>query len=154
MLLSKATVNYLKNENTVLTKIKSVLKPDSLNKDVTGSYDNLMAQADRLKDFISKGISGVDYQTYLNDDEHISPAFLMPAQLNESAERQDFIEAVINFESKANTKIYDYEAAMGYNAPNRNAEIDYALMEQPHVKDLMSFIVNLQTRATLALVKQ
>lgn len=152
--LNKATVNYMRNEDAALTEVKSLVITDSLNNDLKSAYDELMTQADRLKDAIIKGISGVDYRTYLNDDDNISPDWLMPAQFNSFEEKQHFVEAAIAFEKTSRTSIYDYEKDMGFEAPNRGAEIDYALMMQPHVKDLMSFITNLQTKAALTLIKK
>lgn len=152
--LSKATVNYMKNEDEALSQVKSLLVFDSTNNDVADAYSKLMGAADQLKDAIIKSIAGVEYKTYLKNDDNISPDWLMPAQLNGFSEREAFIEAALNFEEKAQVNIYKYESDLGYSAPNRKAEIDYVLSLQPHVKDLMSFIVNLQTQATLSLIRK
>lgn len=155
--LAKATVNYMKNENSALADIKSMVHVDSLNNEVAEVYTKFMNCADRLKDAISKSISGVDYQTYLADDEHISPNALTFQQLRELNETQDFVQAAVNFETVTNANIYSYDKALAdpeFPMANRGAEIDFALLLQPHVKDLMSFISNLQTKATLSLIKK
>ncbi|MBL7896791.1 MAG: hypothetical protein JNK50_15945 [Bacteroidia bacterium] len=149
--LSKATVNYMRNENQTLNTMKMLVKPDSLNQANMESYHAFMQSADKLKDAIINGIAGVDFQTYLKNDEQITPTVLTPVQFNAFPEKANFIEAVVDFESKLNSKIYTYEQ-MNEPVSGRAAEIDAALQAQPHVKDLTCFITNLQTQATLAML--
>lgn len=152
--LSKATVNYLRNEEVALNEIKAMALSDTSNGNIRKAYDNLIYQAGQLKDAIIKGISGVDYQTYLNDDDNIKPLWLQPAQFETFIEKESFIEAAVAFEKASETVIYKYEKELGYDAPSREAEIDYALSLQPHVKDLICFISNLETKAAIAMVKK
>jgi hypothetical protein len=152
--LSQATVNQMRNENATLQEIKSILEPSSLDKEIGSTYTNFMSSAEHLKDAIAKSISGVDFETYLMDNENINPSALTYTQLDNFRETQEFIDAVVALESKAKINLYIFDKNLGYDAPNRGAEIDYALMLQPHVKDLIGFIENLQTKATLSLVKR
>lgn len=150
--LSKATVNYMRNENLTLNNMKALVKPDSLNGDKIASYEAFMQSADKLKDAIINGIAGVDFQSYLKNDEQITPTILTPVQFNGFPEKANFIKAVVDFESKLNCKIYAYEQ-LNEPVSGRAAELDAALQAQPHVKDLTCFITNLQTQATLAVLK-
>jgi len=152
LVLSKATVNYMRNENSALTELNSLVKPDSLNATSFKAYIEFMTSAEKLKDAIIKGISGVDFKTYLQNDEKISPTVLNDTQLNGFTEKTEFVNAAVNFESLTKQIIYNYEDKE-FQAPNRNAEIERGLMLQPHVKDLISYITNLQTKATLAILK-
>jgi len=88
----------------------------------------------------------------LKNDEQITPTILTPVIFNGFPEKENFIKAVVDFESKLNCKIYTYEQ-MNEPVSGRAAEIDAALKAQPHVKDLTCFITNLQTQATLAVLK-
>ena len=152
--LNKATVNQLRNENYTLQEMKSVLHPTSVDKEVSDAYIKFMNSAESLKDAITKSISGVDFETYLMDDDNIVPSALTYTQLDNFRETQAFVEAAVALESRAKISLYSYDKVPDYEAPNRGAEIDYALMLQPHVKDLIGFISNLQARATLSLAKE
>ena len=152
--LSKATVNQMRNENATLQEVKSFISQATLDKNIEGTYTKFMNSAENLKNAIARSISGVDFDTYLMDDENIVPSALTYSQLDNFRETQEFVEATVAFESKAGISLYSYDKNIGFNAPNRGAEIDYSLMLQPHVKDLISFIGNLQTKATLSLLKK
>ena len=152
LVLSKATVNYMRNENSALNELSSLVKSDSLNATSFKTYTEFMSSAENLKDAIAKGISGVDFKTYLQNDEKITPTALSSMQLNEFPEKAAFVKTAVEFESLSKQSIYTYED-VEFQATNRNAEIERGLMLQPHVKDLISFITNLQIKATLVILK-
>lgn len=152
LVLSKVTVNSMVNENAALEDLKSLVKANSLNTDAYSAYGELMNEAERLKNAITKGISGVDFKTYLQNDDKITPTALTSMQLNEFNEKKNFIEAAIKFETVTKSPIYSGEK-LEKPVQGRNAEIERALLLQPHVKDLISFIATLQTKASLVLLK-
>jgi hypothetical protein len=149
--LSKAAVNYLKNEEAALVDLRTIVKPDSSSAE---TYSVFMRSADKLKDAIIKGISGVDFNTYLADDENIQPEWLTPDQLMNFPETHEFINSLVAFETKMNASLYKYEPVLGNDSPEREVQMNYLLSLQPHVVDLICFISNTQTKASLVIAKK
>jgi len=147
--LSKETINFLRNEEVALSELREVMQPAGTN-DTTEAFNAFMNSADKLKDAIIKGIAGVDYRTYLADDENITPQWLTPEQLNQFTETKNYIDAIVELENKTNTKLYSIGNEQSMDKPNRKEELKNVFQMQPHVKDLMCFIANTQTKACLA----
>lgn len=146
-------LNNLKNEEMVLAQMQE-LADDSLRTDLKQAYEDFMKSAKDFKNLITELSSQVEYDTYIEDLASNSTEASYGTRLREYPELNKFISAVINFEARSQTKIYNYEDYMAYNAPDRKSQIDYALVSHPNVKDLLGTIILTQQEATLALAKR
>jgi hypothetical protein len=149
----RAKCNYLKNEELSLLEMQGLIRTDSSSASYN-TFKVFMKSANELKNAIAMMCADVDYDSYIDHRNADGTEAFNPDRLRSFPETEKYVASLIDFEKNTDMKIYHYDKYVGYDAPNRAAEIDYALASHFNVKDLLGTIINTQEQACIALAKK
>jgi hypothetical protein len=147
-------MNYLMNEEATLEKFQALLQIDSSKKDTKDAYTNFMQAAEDLKNTVTLLASEVKYKDYISGETFIGTESARGPGYTEMKETKKYVAALIAFEEKTGSKIYDYGKHMDIEAQGRDAQMNLVLTSHPNVKDVLSTIVNTQLQAGLVLAQK